>query len=157
MLSFSARALPMMRPPLPNCRPMLITICSISCYFEGSSGRLNGLSSSLLNFFISRLSKTNDNIVDKPSEALVILQKAGFTVSQTSVIALAIPDKPGTLDKALAVLSENNISLEYLYAFVGRASSDAVVVIRVDSAEEALSYFHANGIKVLSPEEVYGI
>ena len=61
MLSFSARAFPITRPPLPNCRPMLITKCSISCYFEGSSGRLNGLSSSLLNFFISRLSKTNDN------------------------------------------------------------------------------------------------
>ena len=138
----------------------------INVFLENQSGRLAEVTEALSNADIDiralYIADTTDFgilrlIVDKPSEALVILQKVGFTVSQTSVIALAIPDKPGTLDKALAVLSQNNISLEYLYAFVGRASSDAVVVIRVDSAEEALSYFHANGIKVLSPEEVYGI
>ena len=138
----------------------------INVFLENQSGRLSEVTAALseadidiralyiadtADFGILRL------IVDKPSEALIVLQKAGFTVSKTSVIALAIPDKPGTLDKALNVLSDNGISLEYLYAFVGRASSDAVVVVRVDNAEEALGYLHESGIKVLSPEEVYGI
>ena len=138
----------------------------LNVFLENQSGRLaevtEALSKADIDIRALYIADTTDFgilrlIVDKPSEAVIVLQKAGFTVSQTSVIALAIPDKPGTLDKALAVLSENNISMEYLYAFVGRASSDAVVVIRVDSAEEALNHFHANGIKVLSPEEVYGI
>ncbi len=96
-------------------------------------------------------------IVDKPDEAINVMQEAGFAVSLTDVIAIAIPDKPGTLDRALGVLSENEISLEYLYAFVGRASSDAVVVIRVDNYESALKILNDNDVKVLSAEEVYGI
>ncbi len=138
----------------------------INVFLENQSGRLSEvtevLSKADIDIRALHIADTTDFgllriIVDKPNEALIVLQQAGFTVSKTSVIALAIPDMPGTLNKALTVLSENNISLEYLYAFVGRASSDAVVVIRVDNAEEALEYFHANGIKVLSPEEVYGI
>lgn len=96
-------------------------------------------------------------IVDKPDEAINVMQEAGFAVSLTDVIAIAISDKPGTLDRALGVLSENEISLEYLYAFVGRASSDAVVVIRVDNYESALKILNDNDVKVLSAEEVYGI
>ena len=138
----------------------------INVFLENQSGRLaevtDSLSKANIDIRALYIADTTDFgilrlIVDKPSEALIVLQKAGFTVSQTSVIALAIPDKPGTLDEALAVLTENKISMEYLYAFVGRASSDAVVVIRVDNAEEALDHFHSKGIKVLSPEEVYGI
>ena len=96
-------------------------------------------------------------LVDHPDEAQIILQSLGFTVSQTSVIAVAIPDTPGTLDKVLEILSSNDISLEYLYAFVGRASADAVVVIRVDDNKKALDEFEKAGVKVLDDKEVYGI
>ncbi len=138
----------------------------INVFLENQSGRLaevtEVLSSSEIDIRALYIADTTDYgilrmIVDKPAEAQIVLQNAGFTVSQTSVIALAVPDKPGTLGKALELLSQNSISLEYLYAFVGRASSDAVVVIRVDNGDEALNIFHMNGIKVLSPEEVYGI
>ncbi len=96
-------------------------------------------------------------ILDKPEQAVDVLTKAGFTVSSTPVIALAIADKPGTLDHALSILSEGELSLEYLYAYVGRASDDAVVVIRVRDPELALSKLQEAGIRVLTSEEVYGI
>jgi hypothetical protein len=96
-------------------------------------------------------------ILDKPEQAVDVLTKAGFTVSSTPVIALAIADKPGTLDHALSILSDGSLSLEYLYAYVGRASDDAVVVIRVRDPELALSKLQEAGIRVLTSEEVYGI
>ena len=96
-------------------------------------------------------------ILDKPDEAMKLLTDAGFTVSATSVIAIAIPDVPGTLDTSLALLTTNNISLEYLYAFVGRSSTDAVAVIRVDDSAQTVKLFEENNIKVLSSSEVYGI
>ena len=96
-------------------------------------------------------------ILDKPDEAMKLLTDAGFTVSATSVIAIAITDVPGTLDTSLALLTTNNISLEYLYAFVGRSSTDAVVVIRVDDSAQTVKLFEENNIKVLSSSEVYGI
>ena len=96
-------------------------------------------------------------LVNQPDEAQIVLQNLGFTVSQTPVIAVAIPDTPGTLDKVLQILSSNDISLEYLYAFVGRASADAVVVIRVDDNDKTLEVFDKAGVKVLDDKEVYGI
>lgn len=96
-------------------------------------------------------------ILDKPDEAVEVLKQAGFTVSMTPVIAIAIGDQPGTLDYALGKLSETGVSMEYIYAYVGRASSDAVVVIRVQDPEVVLAKFEESGIRVLSPEEVYGI
>ncbi|NLW89163.1 MAG: acetolactate synthase [Clostridiaceae bacterium] len=96
-------------------------------------------------------------ILDKPDQAVDILTKAGFTVSSTPVIAIAIADRPGTLDHALSILSDGSLSLEYLYAYVGRASDDAVVVIRVRDPELALSKLQEAGIRVLTSEEVYGI
>ncbi len=96
-------------------------------------------------------------IVDKPEAAVEILTKADFTVSSTPVIAIAIADKPGTLDHALSVLTEGALSLEYLYAYVGRTSNDAVVVIRVHDPSLALQKLGEAGIRVLSSEEVYGI
>ena len=96
-------------------------------------------------------------ILDKPEKAVDVLTAAGFTVSSTPVIAIAIADKPGTLDHALSILSEGALSLEYLYAYVGRTSDDAVVVIRVQDPQLALQKLAEAVIRVLSSEEVYGI
>ena len=96
-------------------------------------------------------------ILDKPDKAVEVLTASGFTVSSTPVIAIAIEDKPGTLDHALSIFSEGSLSLEYLYAYVGRTSDEAVVVIRVQDPQMALIKLEESGIRVLSSEEVYGI
>lgn len=96
-------------------------------------------------------------IVNQPDDAKLDLQTKGFTVSVSHVIAVELKDVPGTLDKVLGLLSGNNIQLEYLYAFVGRASNDAVVVLRVDDRPKTLEIFEQNGVRVLDDKEVYGI
>lgn len=96
-------------------------------------------------------------ILDKPEEAVQVLTEAGFTVSMTPVLAIAIPDRAGTLDQALAEFSKTGESMEYIYGFVGRASSDAVMLIRVKNFEPVIQKFEEAGIRILSPEEVYGI
>ncbi|MBO6194127.1 MAG: ACT domain-containing protein [Clostridiales bacterium] len=96
-------------------------------------------------------------IVNQPDDAKLELQTKGFTVSVSHVIAVELKDVPGTLDKVLGLLSGNNIQLEYLYAFVGRASNDAVVVLRVDDRPKTLEIFEQNGVRVLDDKEVYGI
>jgi hypothetical protein len=96
-------------------------------------------------------------IVNQPDDAKLELQTKGFTVSVSHVIAVELKDVPGTLDKVLGLLSGNGIQLEYLYAFVGRASNDAVVVLRVDDRPKTLEIFEQNGVRVLDDKEVYGI
>ena len=96
-------------------------------------------------------------ILDKPEEAVMVLTESGFTVSMTPVLAIAIPDKAGTLDAALTQFSETGESMEYIYGFVGRKSDEAVMVIRVQNFDPVIKKFEEAGIRILSPEEVYGI
>ena len=57
----------------------------------------------------------------------------------------------------LKLLSDNSIQLEYLYAFVGRLSTEAVVVLRVDDRVKTMEIFEQNNIPVIDDKEVYGI
>ena len=138
----------------------------ISVFLENKSGRLaevtRTLSENKIDIRALYIADTTEYgilrmIVDKPDEALKILSSAGFTVSSTNVIAITIADVPGTLDNALEVLSANKISVEYLYAFVGRASSDAIVVIRVEDPAQAVEVLTKAGIRIVQTKEVYGL
>jgi hypothetical protein len=137
----------------------------ISVFLENKSGRLAEVTRTLRDKGIDiralYIADTTEYgilrmIVDKPDAALDALNECGFTVSSTNVIAIAVPDRPGTLDFALETLSNSDISVDYLYAFVGRASADAIVVIRVENPQQALEKLEQTGIRVLSSKEVYG-
>lgn len=138
----------------------------ISVFLENKSGRLaevtRTLSANKIDIRALYIADTTEYgilrmIVDKPDKAMDLLKRSGFTVSTTNVIAIAIADTPGTLDDALEVLSSGGISVEYLYAFVGRASTDAIVVIRVEMPESAIKALEAAGIRVIGAKEVYGL
>lgn len=137
----------------------------ISVFLENKSGRLAEVTKTLGNNKIDiralYIADTTEYgilrmIVDQPEKALQALTDSGFTVSSTNVIAIAIEDHPGTLDQALETLSEGSISVDYLYAFVGRSSTDAIVIIRVENPQLALDKLEQTGIRVLSSKEVYG-
>ncbi|MDW7659755.1 MAG: acetolactate synthase, partial [Bacillota bacterium] len=119
----------------------------ISVFLENKSGRLADVTRSLKDQQIDiralYIADTTEYgilrmIVDQPEKAQEVLSKAGFTVSSTNVIAIAIADRPGTLDDALETLSSGSISVDYLYAFVGRSFDDAIVIIRVENPLLAL-------------------
>ena len=138
----------------------------INVFLENSFGRLAEVTKTMgkANIDIRALYVADSSdygvlrmILDKPEEAVSVLTEAGFTVSMSPVLAIAIPDKPGTLDQALTVFSETGESMEYIYGFVGRKSSEAVMVIRVKNFEPVIAKFEEAGIRILSPEEVYGI
>lgn len=137
----------------------------ISVFLENKSGRLaevtRTLSSQNIDIRALYIADTTEYgilrmIVDQPEAALEALTNSGFTVSSTDVIAIAVADLPGTLDNALEILSEGEISVDYLYAFVGRSSNDAIVIIRVEKPVLALEKLQLADIRVLSSKEVYG-
>jgi hypothetical protein len=144
----------------------VMLVKQISVFLENKSGRLAEVTRTLKDQQIDiralYIADTTEYgilrmIVDKPEQALEVLSTAGFTVSSTHVIAIAVADQPGTLDDALEILSGGSISVDYLYAYVGRASNDAIVVIRVEDPQLALEKLEENHIRVLSTKEVYGI
>lgn len=135
----------------------------ISVFLENKSGRLADATKTLgeNNIDISALSIADTTdfgilrlIVNNPEKAEDVLKKDGFTVAITDVLAIEIEDKPGGLYKALAVLEENSIGIEYIYAFVAKFSNGALVILRLDKPCEAMEILNKNNIRVLEQEDV---
>ena len=79
--------------------------------------------------------------MDNNDIATKALQDAGYLIKMTDVVGVKIGDQPGKLSKALEVLDEAEINMEYLYAFMARTEKHAYVVLRVadnGAAEKAL-------------------
>ena len=93
-------------------------------------------------------------IVADPDFACQVLGERGYTVKQTDVLAVSVPDRPGGLAGILQSLSEKNVALEYLYSFVRQTGDHALIIIRVDQPQEAVRVLTEAGVRLLSQDEV---
>ena len=93
-------------------------------------------------------------IVNDPDKACQVLQDS-FIVKQNFVLAVVVDDRPGGLSGVLDILAAANVSVEYMYAFVGSTDGHAVVVIRPDNAEAALKALEANHVSTLEAKDIY--
>lgn len=141
-----------------------MNINQISVFLENKSGRLAAvtelLSKNNVNIRALSIADTSDFgilrlIVDQPQLAFNSLKSEGFSVSMTEVVGVEMPDKPGGLAGVLEVLNSNGFNIEYLYAFIGRGDNGALVICRVERAEEAVECLKKNGINVLTGEKLY--
>ena len=95
-------------------------------------------------------------IVNNPQKAEDALKAAGFKVSLTDVIAIAVSHKPGGLSEALKYVAQAGIAVEYMYAFVSPKADTAYVILRVQDKQKAILALQQGGILVIRGEEVYG-
>lgn len=93
-------------------------------------------------------------IVDNPKKAMDILLESGHTVALTDVFAVRISDQPGGMIPLLRRFSEASIDVEYLYAFVGKATLTAYVIIRVEQVDKAKELLDKEGFGQLSQDEI---
>jgi hypothetical protein len=136
----------------------------ISVFLENKSGRLAHVTRVLgdagINIRALSIADTSDFgilrlIVNDPVKAHKILKEAGFTVSETEVIAVRMPDAPGGLAAVLDQMSEENLNIEYLYAFLGMSGNDALVIFKVEDIKKAKVAFRNKGIKFVDEQELY--
>lgn len=136
----------------------------ISVFLENKAGRLSRVTRVLgdaqINIRALSIADTSDFgilriIVNDPVKAYKILKEAGFTVSETQVIAVQIPDSPGGLATVLEQMAEENLNIEYLYAFLGTAENDALVIFKVEDIEKAEIAFKKKEIKFLDENHLY--
>ncbi|MFA4885967.1 MAG: ACT domain-containing protein [Desulfotomaculaceae bacterium] len=136
----------------------------ISIFLENKSGRLAQVTRTLgensINIRALSIADTTDFgilrlIVNDPEKAYRILKDKGFTLSATDVIAVEVADKPGGLAEVLQLLDRAGINIEYLYAFLQKSASAALVVFRVEQLDEAVKVLQSSGTRILSGNEVY--
>ena len=93
-------------------------------------------------------------IVTDIAKAKQALDEANCFVSITEVVAVALEDKPGSLAKVVKTLADNNINIEYMYAFITVSKQFAYVVLRVENNEETEKILIENGISLVSEEDM---
>ena len=93
-------------------------------------------------------------IVDDPYKTIRILKEEGYICSVTKVIAVEIADKPGSLVKMLNVLGDNNVNLEYSYAFLAKKANSAFMILRVADNDKAIKVLTQNGIRPICNEDM---
>lgn len=138
----------------------------ISIFIENKSGRLAEVTRILgdagVNIRVLTLADTSDFgilrlIVNDVEKAKSVLKGSGFTVNKTEVVAVEVPDSPGGLSNILQYLDSAQINVEYMYAFVERYGSNAVIIFRFDDTDKAIETLRGSGFSVLEGQRLYSI
>ncbi len=91
-------------------------------------------------------------VVDKPAEAHEVLRRAGFTVKDTGVICIDLPDHPGGLAAVLRIVSEAGVNIEYVYSLIG-----TYVVLNVADVGSAVALLKDRPVRLVSQEEIAAV
>lgn len=138
-------------------------IKQLSVFVENQFGRLEAIIDTLgknnVNIRALSLADTTDFgilrlIVDDTAKAKESLGEIGVIAKATDVIAVYIDDKSGGLAEVLQYLTDEKISVEYMYAFLSRESSKALMVLKADDEEKAEKILREKGIKMLDPKDL---
>ena len=136
----------------------------LSIFMENRAGRMAEIARQLgearINIRALSLADTSDFgilrlIVHDVDRAMKILKDSGHTVSLTEVVAVEVPDSPGGLASVLEPLRDGSVNVEYMYAFVEKATDKAVVIFRFEDVDAAVKVLAKAKISVLPAEMVY--
>ena len=141
-----------------------MSIKQISVFLENAPGSLCAMTGVLAEQNIDMralsLAETKDfgivrMIVDNVYNTTTVLKDAGYVHSITPVLCVAIPDAPGGLNKVLQALTDAQVNVEYMYAFLGGKDSEhAYMVFRVADDAAAAAVLADRGIKVVEQEDI---
>lgn len=140
-----------------------MTINQLSIFVENKAGTVAEITKSIADAGVSiRALSVADTqefgilrlIVSDATRAREALHENECVVSVTKVIGVEIPDVAGGLSEVLQLMSENNINVEYLYAFITISGQHAYVVLRVEDNDKAAKILTENGVKLVTQADI---
>lgn len=96
-------------------------------------------------------------VVDNPVKGKEILEKNNFLVKTIETIAIEMNDTPGGLTEILKILKENNINLEYLYAFTHEKQGKAILLLHNDNINDLIDALNKNNVVIVNSQEIYDL
>lgn len=135
----------------------------ISVFLENKMGRMSEVTAILaeasVNIRALALADTSDFgvlrlIVGDNEKAVSVLKENGFTVGRTEVVAVAVEDRPGGLNKILEILRDAELNVEYMYAYVRQTGKDAVMIFRFDNAKAAIEVLKRNDVSIIERDQL---
>lgn len=138
-----------------------MTVKQISIFVENKPGKLAELTEYLhqskIDMRALSIAEAQDFgivriIVDDAYKTSCVLKEAGYVASITPVVAIEMPDEPGSLFRILKILGDGGVNLEYMYAFLTRKQATAYMVLRVENNEKAIEILSKSGIHTICQE-----
>jgi len=136
----------------------------LSVFLENKPGALSApcrvLADANINLQIISLADTREfgilrAIVREWEKAKRLLEKNGFTVKVTDVLALEVADRPGGLAEILEIIERANVNVEYTYAFPVRYRDKALLIFRFNDTDAAIKALQASNINVVGTVELF--
>jgi hypothetical protein len=144
----------------------MVAIKQISIFMENKYGKMARVAKALadanVNIRALTIAEAGDFgivrlVVDDTEKGYKVLRDEGFTVSETEVLAVEIQDSPGGLYEIANTLGENEINVEYAYAFVTAKAERAMLILRVDDISGAANVLSEAGVRVATGKEIQNL
>ncbi len=143
-----------------------MTIKQLSVFLENKPGHLSQLCNILTNKGINLLNMmiadTKDFgivriIVKEWETAKLAFEENGFTVTVVDVALIEVDNQPGGLAKLLTFFGEENLGIDYMYAFPQAFSNNqkSVIVIKFNDLTSSTSILQKNKDKIIGSSEFY--
>ena len=138
-----------------------MTIKQLSVFLENKTGRINEVVRTLgandINMHAFSMAETADFgilrlIVSDVDKAVEVLRAHDFAVMSTDVVCLSCANTPGSLAVILEYLAQEQIFIEYMYAFA--QNERANVVIKPNDLKHCLEVLQAHHCDVLTQDKL---
>ncbi len=113
-----------------------MTIKQLSVFLENKTGRINEVTKILgkhgINMHAFSMAESTDFgilrlIVREVDKAVEVLRNENFAVMLTDVVCISCPNEAGSLSTILDKLAEQEIFIEYMYAFAEGDKANGVI------------------------------
>ncbi len=94
-------------------------------------------------------------IVQDWENALALLEKEGFVVKVTDMVALEVSNAPGGLATILTALDKTHVNLEYMYGFTEAKEGKGLLLFRFDDPDRAIEALQKKGINPVRSVELF--
>jgi hypothetical protein len=95
-------------------------------------------------------------LVSDLAKARRILMEMEIPAFENEVVAAEIEDKPGSLARILQPLTEANLYVVFMYAFIRFSQGKAVMIFRFSDNDKAIEILQSNGVNLLDADS-FGI
>ena len=93
-------------------------------------------------------------IVEEPEKAEQVLKDNQIIFRESSVLAVLMEDRPGSMAAVVDLLAQAGIPVEYAYAFITRQADNACLILKVKEDEAAEALLEKEGVRSLSEQEL---
>jgi hypothetical protein len=136
----------------------------LSLFLENKTGALSRpiklLAKAKLNILTLSIADTQQFgilrfVVRDWEKAKRLLEKDGFVVKVSDMVAIEVTDEPGGLANILVTLEKARVNLEYMYGFTLRKEGKGVLAFRFDDPDGAIAALQKKGINPVRSVDLF--